>query len=139
MKWTYDPAVDALTILFLPGRRSARTVELGSGMLCDYDRKGHPVAIEILDASRHFPTKELRNLQLPEVMVPLSEASKRAGLDASTLRHQIQRKRLRATKRHREWWVKPDALKDYLDKRAPQGRRSDKKGSDTPGRGAATA
>lgn len=74
MKWTYDPAVDALTILFLPGRHSARTVELGSGMLCDFDRKGHPVAIEILDASRHFPSRELGNLQLPEVMVPLSEA-----------------------------------------------------------------
>lgn len=126
MNWTYDPAVDALTILFLPGRRSARTDELRSGMLCDYDRNGHPVSIEILDASRHFPAKELGNLPLPEVMVPLSEASRRVGLDASTLRQQIRRKRLRATKLHREWWVKPAELQEYLDNRAPQGRRSER-------------
>lgn len=93
MRWTYDPAVDALTILFLPGRRSAKTDELRSGMLCDYDRKGHPISIEILDASRHFPAKELSDLSLPEEMVPLSEASRRNGLDASTLRHQVRSSR----------------------------------------------
>lgn len=27
MKWTYDPTVDALTIEFLVGRKSARTEE----------------------------------------------------------------------------------------------------------------
>ncbi len=126
MQWTYDPAVDALTILFLPGRRSARTDELGTGMFCDYDRSGHPVAIEILDASTHFPAKTLRALPIPEAMLPLSEASKTVGLDASTLRQQIRNKRLRATKHHREWWVKPVDLAEYLENRAPQGRRSDK-------------
>ncbi len=126
MQWTYDAAVDALTILLLPGRRSARTDEWGMGMFCDYDRMGHPVAIEILDASTHFPARTLRALPLPEVMVPLSEASRAAGLDPSTLRQQIRNKRLRATKHHREWWVKPADLELYLENRAPQGRRSDK-------------
>ncbi len=126
MQWTYDAAVDALTIIFLPGRHSARTDELGTGMFCDYDRKGHPVAIEILDASTHFPAKTLRALPLPEVMVPLAEASKTVGLDASTLRQQIRNKKLRATKHHREWWVRPADVQQYLDDRAPQGRRSEK-------------
>ncbi len=127
MQWTYDAAVDALTIIFLPGRRSARTDELGTGMFCDYDRRGHPIAIEILDASTHFPARTLHALPIPEVMVPLSEASKTAGLDASTLRQQIRNRKLRATKHHREWWVKPADLQQYLDNRAPQGRRSEKR------------
>jgi len=124
MKWSYDPLVDALTIEFLPGRRSARTEEIEPGMLFDYDKAGHPLSLEILDASAHFPLKVLQALPLPEAMIPLSEASKRAGLDPATLRQQIHRKRLRATKHHREWWVDPAALKAYLASRAPQGRRS---------------
>lgn len=124
MRWSYDPEVDALTITLIPGRQSARTEELRPGLLWDFDRAGHPVAIEILDASNHFPRESLSHLPLPQVMVPLSEASRSVGLDPATLRQQIRNRRLRAIKRHREWWVKPSALKEYLDSRAPQGRRS---------------
>ncbi len=129
MKWSYDPSVDALTITLISGRRSARTDELRPGILCDLDRGGHPIAIEILDASTHFSNRSLSHLPLPEAMVPLSEASRRVGLDPATLRQQIRRKRLRATKHHREWWVEPAALQEYLDSRAPQGRRSARKAS----------
>lgn len=124
MKWSYDPSVDALTIEFLPGRKSARTKEVEPGILVDYDKPGHPISLEIMDASTHFPFKVLNALPLPEAMIPLSEASRRTGLDAATLRQQIHRKRLRATKHHREWWVDPAALSTYLASRAPQGRRS---------------
>jgi uncharacterized protein YuzE len=129
MRWSYDPQVDALTITLIPGRRSARTDELRPGMLCDIDRAGHPIAIEILDASSHFSRSSLSHLPLPQVMVPLSEASRSVGLDPATLRQQIRNRRLRATKHHREWWVRPAALKEYLDSRAPQGRRSSRKQS----------
>lgn len=129
MNWSYDPAVDALTITLISGRRPARTDELRPGILCDLDRAGHPVAIEILDASTHFSDRSLSQLPLPEAMLPLSEASRRAGLDPATLRQQIGRKRLRATKHHREWWIEPAALQEYLDSRAPQGRRSARKAS----------
>lgn len=125
MQWTYDPSVDALTIQFLANRKSARVEEVEPGMLFDYDKGGHPVSLEIMDASTHFPLKELKALPLPEAMIPLSEASKRVGLDPATLRQQIHRKRLRATKHHREWWVDPRALEAYLADRAPQGRRRD--------------
>ena len=126
MKWTYDPSVDALLIEFLPNRRSARTDEAGRGILLDYDKSGHPISLEILDASGHFPGRVLRELPLPAEMIPLSEASRRAGLDPATLRQQIHRKRLRATKHRREWWVDPAALSAYLANRAPQGRRSNR-------------
>ncbi len=126
MKWTYDPSVDALTILFLEGRASALTREVGIGLLWDFDRNGHPVSIEILDASTHFPVRQLNKLAPPDDVVPLSEAAKRIGLDVSTLRHQIRNKRLRAIKRHREWWVKGSDIEAYLDSRAPQGRRGEK-------------
>jgi len=124
MKWSYDPTVDALTIDFLIGRRPARTKEVEPGIIFDFDKTGHPISIEIIDASTHFPARALASLPLPEAMIPLSEASKRAGLNAATLRQQIHRKRLRATKHHREWWVDPLALSAYLASRAPQGRRS---------------
>jgi uncharacterized protein YuzE len=124
MDWSYDPQVDALTITLISARKSAHTEELRPGMLCDLDRAGHPIAIEILDASTHFPRSSLEHLPLPQIMMPLSEASRSVGLDAATLRQQIRNRRLRATKHHREWWVKPSALKEYLDSRAPQGRRS---------------
>lgn len=124
MNWTYDPQVDALTILLIPGKASARTEEVRPGMLVDVDRAGHPISIDILDASEHFSKHILSNLPLPEAMLPLSVASKRAGLNSATLRQQIKRRRLRATKHHREWWVDPQALQEYLNNRAPQGRRS---------------
>lgn len=127
MRWSYDPQVDALTITLIPGRRSARTDEVRPGMLCDVDRAGHLISIEILDASTHFSPASLSHLPLPQVMVTLSEASRSVGLDPATLRQQIKNRRLRATKHHREWWVKPAALKEYLDSRAPQGRRSSRK------------
>ena len=96
MKWTYDPSVDALTIILLEGRASALTREVGAGLLWDFDRNGHPVSIEILDASVHFPVRQLNKLSPPDDVIPLSEAAKRIGLDVSTLRHQIRNKRLKA-------------------------------------------
>lgn len=127
MQWTYDPSVDALTIMFAPGKRSSRTDEHRPGILIDYDLGGHPISVEVLDASTHFGKRDLLNLPLPQGMIPLSKAAKEAGLDPATLRQQIRRKRLKATKHHREWWIDKTALRAYLDNRAPQGRRSGKK------------
>lgn len=131
MQWTYDPSVDALTIIFDTRKRSSRTDEHRSGILIDYDIEGHPISVEVLDASTHFGKRDLLNLPLPQGMIPLSKAAKEVGLDPATLRQQIRRKRLKATKHHREWWIDKTALRTYLDSRAPQGRRS-RKGSSVP-------
>jgi uncharacterized protein YuzE len=122
MLWTYDPAVDALTIQLGKQRRSARTAEMGSGIVIDFDKSGNPITIEILDASGRYPRTALNALPLPVAMVPLRDAAQRAGLLPATLRQQIRNRRLHAVKRSREWWITPQELDRYLASRAPQGR-----------------
>ncbi len=129
MEWSYDRSVDALSITFIPNRESARTVEPIPGTLFDYDSAGHPIAVEVLDASRHFPKAALANLPLPVELISLTEAAKEIGLEPATLRQQILRKRITATKYHREWWISRKALDQYLASRAPQGRKSRRRGA----------
>ncbi len=124
MKWSYDPSVDALAIVFNSNKRSASTVEQQPGVIFDYDTSGQLISIELLDASAQVSKKVLEDIPLPQTMMPLTKAAKRAGLDPATLRQQIRRDRLKATKYHREWWVDEDALNDYLNNRGPQGRPS---------------
>lgn len=124
MLWTYDPSVDALTILFSARKRAARTDEVRPGMLVDSDEHGRPIAIEFLDASTQFPTVVLESLPLPKAMIPLSDAADRAALAPATLRQQIRNQRIAATKWRNEWWIDERELAEYLKHRAPQGRRS---------------
>ncbi len=126
MLWTYDPTVDALTIEFGGRRRVARTDEVRPGMLLDCDEQGKPIAIEFLDASEQFPRLLLETLPLPRALLPLTTAASRAGLSPATLRQQIRNERLRAVKWHGSWWVDEEDLRQYLDSRAPQGRRGRK-------------
>jgi len=124
MLWTYDPSVDALTILFAARARAARTDEVRPGMLVDSDAAGRPIAIEFLDASTQFPMVVLESLPLPKAMLPLSAAAERAALAPATLRQQIRNQRIVATKWRNEWWIDERELAKYLEHRAPQGRRS---------------
>jgi uncharacterized protein YuzE len=123
MRWTYDPDVDALTIVLGARRRSTRTEELGNGLLVDFDRQGTVIAIEVLDASQRYPKDQLAALPLPVPLLPLSHAADRAGVTPDTLRQQIRNQRLKAIKRHREWWVAPAELERYLASRGQRGRR----------------
>ena len=127
MHWTYDPSVDALSIVFSARKRAARTDELRPGMLVDSDEHGQLIAIEFLDASTQFKKSVLERLPLPKALLPLSDAAGRVGLDPATLRQQIRNQRLAATKWRREWWVDERELEAYLERRAPQGRRSQRK------------
>ena len=43
----------------------------------------------------------------------IKEAAERLGLAPSTLRHQIDNGKLKATKRGRDWWVTPAEVKRY--------------------------
>jgi len=63
MKISYDPEVDALSIIF---RETTVTTEhLADGIAADYDVDGRLAGIEILDASLRFGDKEtLRNVVL---------------------------------------------------------------------------
>jgi len=96
-------------------------------VLFDYDSEGNTIALEVLSASKHLPQGALSSLPLSGETYSLVEAARRIGLDPATLRQQILRKRIRATKYYRQWWVDQSALDEYLASRAPQGRRSRKK------------
>jgi uncharacterized protein YuzE len=124
MRWTWDPAVDALTIELAPRARAARTTEVLPGMLVDQDAQGRAIAIELLDASARYDRRALERLAAPTTLLSLGEAARAAGLDPTTLRHQIARGRLTAIKRGRDWWVPRESLRTYLVSRGPQGRRS---------------
>ena len=52
MKITYDPAVDALSIIFHEGL--VTTQELADGIAAEFSSDGRLAGIEILDATRYF-------------------------------------------------------------------------------------
>jgi len=56
MKISYDPEVDALSIIFR--ETTVTTKHLAEGIALDYDAQGQLAGIEILDAVRRFGGKE---------------------------------------------------------------------------------
>lgn len=120
----YDATVDALGIELTEGAKSAKTVRAGQGINLDYDKKGRLIAIEILDASFHMSKADLAALPTGAELLMLAEASRESGLSPSTLRVQLNAGRLKGIKRGRDWHVDATELWNYLESRAPQGRRS---------------
>lgn len=62
MKVTYDPVADAMYIYFTEKRKSTRTEEVSDDFLVDYAGK-EMIGIEILDASKKLPKKNLETLK----------------------------------------------------------------------------
>ncbi len=63
MKISYDPEVDALSIVFRV--TTTTTKHLADGIAADYDSEGRLAGIEILDATLRFGGKEtLRDVVL---------------------------------------------------------------------------
>ncbi len=52
MKLIYDKETDTLSLI-LTDEKIAESDEQGEGLILDYDKNGHLVSIEVLDASRH--------------------------------------------------------------------------------------
>ena len=52
MKISYDPEVDALSIIFRD--TTVTTKHLAEGIAVDYDSEGRLAGLEILDAQKHF-------------------------------------------------------------------------------------
>lgn len=66
MKITYDPEVDALSIIFT--ETTFTTKSLGEGIAADYDAYGQLAGIEILDAVKRFGGPEtLRQVILERI------------------------------------------------------------------------
>ena len=62
MKVTYDPTADAMYIYFTRGKKSTHTEEVSDDFLVDYAGK-EMIGIEILDASKKMPKKNLDSLK----------------------------------------------------------------------------
>ena len=66
MKITYDPEVDAMSIIFK--ETTVTTKALGEGIAADYDAQGQLVGIEILGAVKRFGGREtLRQVILERI------------------------------------------------------------------------
>lgn len=62
MKVTYDPVADAMYIYFSDRKKSTRTEEVSDDFLVDY-AGSEMIGIEILDASRKLPKRNLESLK----------------------------------------------------------------------------
>jgi len=59
MRISYDPEVDALSIVFRD--TTVTTEHLGEGIAADYDAEGRLAGIEVLDVAVRFGSKETLN------------------------------------------------------------------------------
>ena len=62
MKVTYDLKADAMYIYFSEKKKSTRTEEVSDGFLVDYSGR-EMIGIEILDASKKLPKKNLESIR----------------------------------------------------------------------------
>ena len=65
MKLNYDDKADALYVRF-SDERVTESEEARPGLVLDFDRDGHIVAIELLDARRQLDPKALASVQAAE-------------------------------------------------------------------------
>lgn len=63
MKIEYSKTADALYVYFREVKVS-KSKEVEEGVIVDFDRKGHIVGIEILDASHRLKPAELANVDI---------------------------------------------------------------------------
>lgn len=122
MQLTYDPDADAFLLALEPGAAVAETVDQGGGVYVDVDRREKVLAVEVLEASRHFDRKSLALLKSPVNYLSLAQAGDESGLSPGTLRVLLNNGRLEGEKRGRDWVVTESALVNYLESRHPAGR-----------------
>lgn len=63
MRIAYDAQADALT-LTLTDEEMVTSRELVPGLIVNLDRRGHAVAVEVLDASRRMGRRALREIAI---------------------------------------------------------------------------
>lgn len=59
VQYRYDSEADALSIVLIPERSSAKTVQLDECRLVDLDNRGRVVALEVLWASEGFKLHDI--------------------------------------------------------------------------------
>jgi len=72
MKIEYSKEADALYVYFREVKVT-KSKEVENGVIVDFDKRGHVVGIEILDASKRLKPNELANVSVQNL--PLKKAA----------------------------------------------------------------
>jgi len=75
VKVSYDPEVDALSIVFR--ETTVTTKSLGEGIALEYDREGHLAGIEVLDAVKRFGDDDSLKQVVIEGVGPAAASARR--------------------------------------------------------------
>lgn len=118
LKIEYEPEVDVLNVyLQHPDTPLGHSSEAESGVILNYGADGKLSSIEILDASKRFPTGQLAAHTVDE-LIDLREASKLSGIAPVTLRTQAEKGRLWALRLAGQWVTTRERLQQYIGSRA---------------------
>jgi len=117
LKIEYEPEVDILTIYLQdPETPLSYSKEAETGVILNYTQDGSITSIEILNASKRYPTGQLATHSVDE-FIDLRTASKMAGIAPVTLRTQAGKGRLWAIRLGGQWLTTRERLQQYADSR----------------------
>lgn len=115
LKIEYEPEVDVLTVyLREPETPLSYSNETEPGIILNYAEDGRLSSIEILDASRRYPARQLAAYSVDE-FIDLKAASKLAHITPVTLRTQAEKGKLWAIRLGGRWVTTKERLQQYID------------------------
>jgi len=122
LKIEYEPEVDILTIYLKETEvLLSHSSEVEPGVILNYAEDGSLSSVEILDASKRYPSGQLAASSVDE-FIDLKTASKLAGIAPVTLRTQAEKGRLWALRLGGQWVTTRERLQQYVDSRARKAR-----------------
>ena len=122
LKIEYEPEVDILTIYLQdPETPLSHSSEAEPGVILNYAEDGSVSSMEILDASRRYPSGQLAAHSVDE-FIDLRMASKLAAITPVTLRTQAEKGKLWAIRLGGQWVTTRERLQQYLDSRVKTGK-----------------
>ncbi len=118
LKIEYDPEVDVLSIyLQRPDAALSYSKEIEPGVILNYAEDSSLSSIEILDASKRYPSEQLAASSIDE-FIDLKTASQLAGIAPVTLRTQAEKGKLWALRLAGQWVTTRERLQQYIDSRS---------------------
>jgi len=118
LKIEYEPEVDILTIYLQdPETPLSHSGETEPGVILNYAEDDSLSSVEILDASKRYPSSQLAAHSVDE-LIDLRMASKLAAIAPVTLRTQAEKGKLWALRLGGQWVTTRERLQQYVDSRA---------------------
>jgi uncharacterized protein YuzE len=118
LKTEYEPEVDILTIYLKdPDTALSHSGEAEPGVILNYAEDGSLSSIEVLDATRRYPTSQLAASSVDE-FIDLRTASLISGIAPVTLRAQAEKAKLWAIRLGGRWVTTRERLQQYIDSRS---------------------